>query len=55
MDGYTEYSEDGVPVVKKRYRAFRRDRDGFRVYNGASGRSKVHPGDLLIKQTDNFC
>eukprot|EP00092_Neocalanus_flemingeri_P070006 GFUD01085873.1.p1 GENE.GFUD01085873.1~~GFUD01085873.1.p1 ORF type:complete len:450 (+),score=118.05 GFUD01085873.1:121-1470(+) len=32
-ENYSEYSEDGVPVVDKKYRSFRKDRTGFRVYN----------------------
>merc|ERR1719228_137273 len=28
-----EYSEDGVPVVDRKYRGFKKDRTGFRVYN----------------------
>ena len=30
---YSEYSEDGVPVVDKKYRSFKKDGTGFRVYN----------------------
>jgi len=30
---YSEYSEDGVPVVSKKYSSFRPDGTGFRVYN----------------------
>ena len=30
---YSEYSEDGVPVVGKHYKAFKKDGTGFRVYN----------------------
>merc|ERR1719369_42754 len=30
---YTEFSEDGVPVVGKNYNSFEKDSNGFRVYN----------------------
>jgi len=32
-ENYSEYSEDGVPVLDKKYRAFQKDGTGFRVYN----------------------
>lgn len=32
-ENYSEYSEDGVPVVDKKYRSFKKDGTGFRVYS----------------------
>ena len=33
LENYSEYSEDGVPVLEKKYRSFKKDGNGFRVYN----------------------
>jgi len=33
VENYSEYSEDGVPVLEKKYRSFKKDGNGFRVYN----------------------
>ena len=32
-ENYSEFSEDGVPIVSRKYKAYPRDRSGFRVYN----------------------
>jgi len=32
-ENFSEYSEDGIPVVKRKYNGFKKDRTGFRVYN----------------------
>merc|ERR1719431_796243 len=33
VENFSEYSEDGVPVLEKKYRSFKKDGNGFRVYN----------------------
>jgi len=33
LENFSEYSEDGVPVLEKKYRSFKKDGNGFRVYN----------------------
>jgi len=30
---FSEFTEDGIPVVSRKYRGFNKDRTGFRVYN----------------------
>ena len=41
-DNISEYSEDGVPVVDKKYRSFKKDGTGFRVYNAWNQHKREH-------------